>query len=63
MVEPKDIITIVVNARQKEVLTSELTADGAISFQQVLELASDILWLATSGPEYCIHGKLPECFW
>ncbi|MYC34111.1 MAG: hypothetical protein F4X64_13170 [Chloroflexi bacterium] len=41
MVEQKDTITIVVNARQKVVPVEELTPDGEISFGQVLALASD----------------------
>ena len=41
MAEEKDTITIVVNARQKVVSVSELTPDGEINFDQVIELASD----------------------
>ena len=41
MVEQKDTITIVVNARQKVVSVSELTPDGEINFDQMIALASD----------------------
>ena len=41
MVEQKDVITVVVNARQKEVLASELSPNGEIDFDQVIEIASD----------------------
>ena len=41
MVEQKDTITIVLNARQKVVPVDELTPDGEINFDQVIALASD----------------------
>lgn len=50
MVEQKDAITVVVNARQKEVSTGELSPDGELSFQQVLELASDTPGWLKPGP-------------
>jgi hypothetical protein len=50
MVEQKDTITIVVNARQKVVSVSELTPDGEINFDQVIELASDTPGWLSPGP-------------
>ena len=41
MVEYKDEITIVVNARKKVVPSKDLTSDGGISFNQVVGLAYD----------------------
>ena len=50
MVEQKDTITIVVNARQKIVPVKELTPDGEISFGQVIALASDTSGWLRPGP-------------
>ena len=48
MVEDKDTVTIVVNAREKVIPSSELSADGELSFTQVVNLAYDQL---PSGPD------------
>ena len=50
MVEQKDTITIVVNARQKIVSVNELTPDGEINFGQVITLASDTPGWLSPGP-------------
>ena len=50
MVEQKDTITIVVNARQKVVSVSDLTPDGEINFDQVIELVSDTPGWLSPGP-------------
>lgn len=59
MVEDKDTITIVVNARQKVVSVKELTPDGEINFDQVLELASDTSGWLKPGPniEYTVSYR------
>ena len=41
MVENKDTVTIVVNAREKVVDSGQLSPDGELSFDQVLSLAYD----------------------
>ena len=41
MVEDKDKVTIVVNAREKVVASEELSPDGELSFDQVVGLAYD----------------------
>ena len=50
MVEEKDTIKIVVNARQKEVSVKELTSEGEITFDQVIALASDTPGWLSPGP-------------
>ena len=50
MVEEKDVITVVVNARQKEVSVKELTPEGEITFDQVVALASDTPGWLSPGP-------------
>ena len=59
MVEKKDTITIVVNARQKVVSVKELPPDGEISFDQVIELASDTPGWLKPGPniEYTVSYR------
>ena len=41
MTEDKDAITLVVNARERVIPSSELSADGELSFKQVVGLAFD----------------------
>ena len=41
MSDQKDKITIIVNAQQKTISSSELSPDGEISFDQVVHLAYD----------------------
>ena len=41
MVEDKDKVAIVVNAREKVVASEELSSDGELSFDQVVGLAYD----------------------
>ena len=41
MTEDKDIITIIVNGREKTVPSSELSPDGELSFDQVVRIAFD----------------------
>ena len=41
MVEDKDTVTIVVNAREKVVASEELSSESEISFDQVVGLAYD----------------------
>lgn len=50
MVADGHTITIVVNARQKTVPVSELTPGDEISFDQVIELASDTPGWLSPGP-------------
>ena len=59
MVAEKETITISVNGRTKEINIDQLTSDGEISFQQVLDLASDSPGWLPPGPniEYTVSFR------
>lgn len=48
MPEDKDMVSIIVNTREKVILTSSLSPDSEISFKQVVELAYES---PPSGPD------------
>ena len=59
MTTEKETITISVNGRTKEINIDQLTPDGEISFQQVLDLASDSPGWLPPGPniEYTVSFR------